>query len=69
MDTPASRAVKSGKAGARSSIGEHPQIDGELRLTMFRLITLNALKASDEISEEQSRQVRPPIIYILGSPH
>lgn len=34
---------------------------------MYRLITLNALKASDEISEEQSRQVRPLIIYVMGS--
>lgn len=33
-----------------------------------RLITLNALKASDEITEDQSRQVRPfPTCPVSGS--
>jgi ESCRT-I complex subunit VPS28 len=33
-------------------------------ITVSRLITLNGMKASEEISEEQSRQVAPPACTI-----
>lgn len=30
---------------------------------VYRLITLNGMKASEELTEEQSRQVRPPSLH------
>lgn len=57
----ASKEVRSGKGGVvlldgrcSHNLGESVELDAE---SIIRLITLNAMKASDEITEEQSRQV------------
>lgn len=51
--------MQSGKEGARLCSGNVSvaQIATHTNTFTWRLITLNAMKASDEISEEQSRQV------------
>ena len=57
MVTRDSRVVRNGKEEQRSYIGTS-SIHISFGEAHDRLITLNALKASDEITEEQSRQVR-----------
>ena len=56
MVTQDSRVVRNGKEEQRSYIGALFTHISPAK-TDDRLITLNALKASDEITEEQSRQV------------
>jgi hypothetical protein len=56
------RGVKIGKGGVGWLDGKYIFFDHTLDSLMFwctpqRLITLNAMKASEEITEEQSRQV------------
>ena len=54
------KEAKTGKDGVKWSDGTFAS-QGILVATIddiFRLITLNAMKASEEITEEQSRQVR-----------
>lgn len=63
-----SREVKIGRAGARWSDGEESlavlRVDVSFRLTCFRyrLIMLNGMKASEELTEEQARQVSPGVV-------
>jgi hypothetical protein len=54
-----SRVVRNGKEEQRSYIGTLSTHISPAKAN-DRLITLNALKASDEITEEQSRQVCIP---------
>ena len=56
MVTQDSRVVRNGKVERRSYIGTSSDHVSPAKANN-RLITLNALKASDEITEEQSRQV------------
>jgi hypothetical protein len=55
-----SRVVRNGKEEQRSYIGTSSTHISPAKAN-DRLITLNALKASDEITEEQSRQVCAPL--------
>ena len=60
MVTQDSRVVRNGKEEQRSYIGTSSTHIAS-SIADDRLITLNALKASDEITEEQSRQVCTPL--------
>lgn len=48
-----------GRKSENSALVSHILLATVVDWLIGRLITLNALKASDEITEDQSRQVRP----------
>lgn len=68
MDTRGLKGVRNGKEERRFYIGQSYLLETVVKWLTDRLITLNALKASDEITEDQSRQVRPvPTCPVSGS--
>jgi hypothetical protein len=64
-----SKDLKNGKAGARWLDGALLRLfpDVFFALKQLRLITLNGMKASEEITEEQSRQVHLAFLLFARS--